>query len=84
MYDNISQVSTYGDCLKLQNDLSNVFQWSIKWQLTLNPAKCEAIKIINERSPVNIDYYVGSHPVSWSQRVKYLGITITLKLKWND
>ena len=81
MYDNISQVSTYGDCLKLQNDLSNVFQWSIKWQLTLNPANCESIKISNKRSPVNID---GLHPVSWSQKVKYLVIIINLKLKWND
>ena len=30
-----SQVSIYDDCLKLQNDLSKVFQRSIKWQLTL-------------------------------------------------
>ena len=79
-----SQVSTYDDCLKLQNDLSKVFQWSIKWQLTLNPAKCEAIRISNKRSPVNIDYYIGSHPVSWSQKVKYLGVIINSKLKWND
>ena len=75
---------TYDDCLKLQNDLSNVFQWSIKWQLTLNPAKFEAIKISNKRSPINIDHCIGSHPVSWSQKVKYLGVVINSKLKWND
>ena len=39
---------------------------------------CEAI---NKRSPVNMDYYTGSHPVSWSQKVKYLGIIISSKLK---
>ena len=34
-----SQVLSYDGCVKLQNDLSkfNVYQWSIKWQVTLNP-----------------------------------------------
>ena len=72
-----SQVSSYDDCVKLQNDLSNVYQWSIKWQLTLNPAKCEAINISNKRSLINMDYHIECHLVSWSQRIKYLGVIIT-------
>ena len=68
----------------LQNDLLNVFQWSIKRQLTINPAICEAIKVSSKRSPINIDYYIGFYPVSWSQKVKYLGVIINTKLKWND
>ena len=79
-----SQVSCYDDCSKLQNDLSCVYQWSLKWQLTLNPKKCEAINISNKRSPINFDYYIGSCPVSWSQKVKYLGVIINSRLKWND
>ena len=29
-------MSCYDDCLKLQDDLSCVYQWSLKWQLKLN------------------------------------------------
>ena len=79
-----SQVSCYDDCLQLQSDLSSIYQWSLRWQLQLNPRKCEAINISNKRSSINIDYYIGSHLVSWSQKVKYLGIIINSKLKWND
>ena len=42
-----SKVSCYEDCLKLQDDLSCVYQWSLKWQLKLNPKKCEAINIFS-------------------------------------
>ena len=32
-----SQVSCYDDCIQLQIDLSCVYQWSLQWQLKLNP-----------------------------------------------
>ena len=59
--DNISlysQVSCSDDCFKLQDDLLCVYQWSLKWQLKLNPKKCDAINISNKRSPINFDYLV--------------------------
>ena len=77
-------MSCYDDCSKLQDDLSCVFQWSLKWQLKLNPKKCEAINISNKRSPINFDYCIGTCPILWSQKVKYLGVVINSKLKWND
>ena len=85
--DNISlysQVSCFDDCSKLQDDLSNVFHWSLKWQLKLNPKKCEATNISNKRSSINFDYCVGSNPIQWSKKVKYLGVVINSKLKWSD
>ena len=50
----------------------------------LNPRKCEAVNINNKRSPITFEYSFGSHIVSWSQKVKYLGFIINSKLKWND
>jgi len=79
-----SQVSCYEDCSKLQDDLSCVYQWSLKWQLKLNPNKCEALNISNKRSPIVFDYHVGSQSILWSQKIKYLGVVINSKLKWND
>ena len=79
-----SRVSCYDDCLKLQEDLSSVYNWSLKWHPKLNPKKCEAVNITNKRHPINSEYFIGSHPIPWSQKVKYLGIVISSKLRWND
>ena len=76
-------MSCSDDYFKLQDDLSCVYQWSLKWQLKLNPKKCEAI-ISNKCSPINFEHCIGSCPLLWSQKVKYLGVVINSKLKWND
>ena len=39
------QISCYDDCLKLQIDLTHVYEWSLKWHPKLNPRKCEAVKL---------------------------------------
>jgi len=67
-----------------QEDLSRIHDWSVQWQLTLNPRKCEAINITNKRSPVSFTYCIGQHPISWTSKVKYLGIMIQSKLQWSD
>ena len=38
----------------------------------LNPNKCEALNISNKRSSISFDYYIGSHPILWSKKIKYL------------
>ena len=40
----------------LQADLSKVFEWSRKWQLNLNPSKCETICISYKCSPPPVSY----------------------------
>ena len=60
-----AKVSSIDDCLKLQ-DLFRIYQWSVSWQMTLNPHKCEAIDITNKRSPVFFTYCVGEHRITWA------------------
>ena len=44
--------SSASDCQLLQDDLSRLHDWTIAWQVQLNPAKCEALNILsNKRSP---------------------------------
>ena len=40
--------------------------------------------ITNKRSPIPFTYHIGSAPVTWCNKVKYLGVVITSNLKWND
>ena len=67
-----SQVSCYDDCSKLQDDLSCVYQWFLKWQLKLNPNKCEALNISNKHSSISFDYYIGSHPIFGPRSISVL------------
>ena len=47
---------------------------------------CEALNITNKRSPIPFTYHniIGSAPVTWCNKVKYLGVVITSTLKRND
>ena len=79
-----AKVSSVDDCLMFQEDLSRIHDWSVQWQLTLNPRKCGAINITNKRSAVSFTYCIGQYPISWTSKVKYLGIMIQSKLQWSD
>ena len=50
-------VSCYDNCSKLQNDLSCVYQWSLKQQFTLNHKKYKAINNSNKHSSINFLLY---------------------------
>ena len=76
-----AEVSSYEDCVELQHNLNHVHAWSLMW---LSPSKCEALNITNKHSPVSFDYLIGSTPVAWKNKVKYLGVIISSNLKRND
>ena len=44
-------VSSISDCQLLQEDLSRLYDWTVAWQVWLNPAKCKALNISNKHSP---------------------------------
>ena len=79
-----AKISTRFDCLKLQDDLSRIYNWSLRWQLNLNPLKCEAINFTNKRAPVSFTYSIGLQPINWVTKMKYLGIVFNSKLNWTD
>ena len=71
-----AKVSTQDDCLKLQDYLSRIYNWSLRWQLNLNPHKCKAINITNKRTSVSFTYSIGLRSISWVTKIKYLGSTL--------
>ena len=70
-------VSSHQDCVDLQDDLSHIHDWSLRWQLKLSPSKCEALDVTNKHSPIPFTYCIGSTLVTWCDKVKYLGVVIT-------
>ena len=51
-------VSAPEDCGRLQCDLDSVSSWCNRWQMKLNPLKCELLCISNKRSPPKYDYMI--------------------------
>ena len=44
------EIQSDSDCLSLQRDLNQIYEWTVKWQLRLNPAKCEEIENNNDQT----------------------------------
>ena len=59
-------VSNALDCQLLQEDLARVFDWTVTWQVRLNPAKCEAVNLSNKHSPPQFTYTIGDGPILWN------------------
>ena len=78
------EVGAIDGCDLIQEDLNGVCSWANKWQLRLNPSKCEALAITRKRSPLVYTYYINSAPLSWRSVVRYLGIYINSTLSWSD
>ena len=52
--------------------------------MTLNKEKCEVIHMSTKRNPLNFDYAISHTNLKAVNSAKYLGITITNNLNWND
>ena len=61
-----------------QQDLDDLQKWESDWLIHFNPDKCKVSRITNrnERTP-----YMTS---PWAVQTKYLGITFSNNLSWND
>ena len=71
--------NTLTECSSLKNDLTAISYWASRWQLKLNPTKCEALMIANKRKPIPFTYSIKHR----SNPVKYLGVQVDSKLNWS-
>ena len=73
-------VRSIKDCSALQDDLAAIYHWTNRWQLRLNPNKCEALAITNKCIQLIYIYHIDQQPISWRDSVKYLGLHVHSKL----
>ena len=76
------------DYVMLQNDIDNLYDWSLNWGLSYNLDKCVIMRISRKRissvpSLSVSPYEVGGHTLTVVPSQKDLGVTITNKLTWN-
>ena len=76
-----SVIHSEADCVRLQEDLKLLHQWSILWQMESNPSKCEFLRMTNKRNPITYQYSISDAVIT---HAKYLRVIIDEKLSWNE
>ena len=76
-------INNADDTIALQKDLDALQHWEQQWQMHFNPDKCEVIRITNKRKIVNANYTIHGQELGFTEKAKYLGVTIDTKLSWN-
>ncbi len=82
------RVDSVADCINLQRDLNTMQDWSLKWQLEFNPAKCSILRMGN--SPPAFDYHMHSYDdnsvihLHANDDERDLGVIISRSLKWES
>ena len=79
-----------GDCLFIdelfliaKKYLNSFFEWSSKWQMSLNTRKCNTLRVTTEKNPIVHTFYsMGTDKLETVSHHPYLGVELISSLKW--
>jgi hypothetical protein len=77
-------IKSEADATKLQEDIDALQNWESTWQMSFNPDKCEVLRITNKRNKIMANYYIHGQQLQIVDNAKYLGLTISKNLSWNN
>ena len=66
------KIQTLHDSQTLQDDLDELQQWEKEWKMSLNPSKCEVIKITRKRNTIAATYAIHCNNLTLVKAEKYL------------
>ena len=69
---------------KLQDDLKRLEKWEEDWQMEFHPAKCNVLRITRKKNRITFPYTLHGHVLEEVASAKYLGITMTNDMTWNE
>ena len=78
------------DHFALQNDIDNLYNWSITNKMKFHPSKCKAVSITNQRNilhnlPFTIFLYkLNSAYIDYVPSQVDLGVSVNTRLNWNE
>ena len=68
----------------LQEDLNKLGQWEKEWCMQFHPDKCNVLTVTNKTRQFNSSYQLHGHTLEAVTSAKYLGLTFTNKLQWDQ
>ena len=72
------------DTEALQEDLEDLATWENKWHIEFHANKCVVLTVSGKKAPVHADYKLHDQTLTRVQSAKYLGVTLTDDLKWDQ
>ena len=72
------------DTEALQEDLEDLATWENKWHMEFYANKCVVLTFTWKKAPVHADYKLHDQTLTRVQSAKYLGVTLTDDLKWDQ
>ena len=71
------------DCINLQDNLNNLYEWSLLWQLQISFSKCYIIPFGRRQSFYNVvEYKLGDVVLKSVNNVSDLGVNVDCKLNF--
>lgn len=77
-------INSETDCDLLQQDISNIFQWSQNNLLFFNISKCCQVSFTKKLKPINFQYTMNNNPLTLKEMVSDLGILFDNKLTFKN
>ena len=78
------QICNEEDATALQKDLSSLEKLEREWQMEFHPQECTVIHVTNKRTIIDTQYTLHGHNLETVTNSKYLGVTISNNLRWDD
>ena len=75
--------NTENNSIKLQADLKTLEGWEKTWDMEFHPAKCQHISFTRKTKPPQHSLSLHDMEIPRTDEVKYLGVTMDSKLRWN-
>ena len=72
------------DQMKLQEDIDNLYAWSITNKIKFHPNKCKVVTVGLLTNPLKCLYNLNGTVLEYSTDEKDLGVNVTKNLKWNS
>ena len=79
-----SRISSYNDCVVLQNNLNRIVKWCESNELGLNVGKCQVMSFGLVQDPVEYVYVIGDCRLSRPETIRDLGVIFDHKLSFVD
>uniref|UniRef100_A0A131YS31 Tick transposon n=1 Tax=Rhipicephalus appendiculatus TaxID=34631 RepID=A0A131YS31_RHIAP len=77
-------ITKLDDQLRVQNCLQHLDNWCRKWKMAINYSKSTYTHISRRKTIHSFSYSIDGHLLVHAHQFKYLGVTITQKLTWNE
>ena len=78
------KVSSAIDCSLLQEDLHQLFSWSLKWNLHFNGHKCVLLRFHSHDTCTLYDYKINNIPIQALDSHRDLGIVMSGDVTWSS